>query len=102
MQQGSAPRLALAATPDALDRAIRNATAWLDRNQDEQGFWVGMLESNQCMEAEWLLAMHVMGIEEDPKKPGLLQTILDAQREDGSWEVYYDAPTGDINSTVEC
>ncbi len=29
-------------------------------------------------------------------------TLLKAQRPDGSWESYYQAPQGDINSTVEC
>lgn len=101
MQQGKAPHLALAVPPARLDDAIDAALAWLDQRQDPTGFWVGMLESNQCMEAEWLLAMHVLGID-DPKKAGLLQTVLGAQREDGSWEVYFDAPSGDINATVEC
>ncbi|MBT8136543.1 MAG: squalene--hopene cyclase [Gammaproteobacteria bacterium] len=99
---GSARPAALAVTPQQLSDAIDRAAAWLDDNQLEDGSWVGMLESNQCMEAEWLLVMHVVGRDNDPKKPGLIQTILDAQRDDGSWEVYYDAPTGDINATVEC
>ena len=30
------------------------------------------------------------------------RTLLNAQRPDGSWEIYYAAPNGDINSTVEC
>ena len=32
----------------------------------------------------------------------LVATLLKAQRPDGSWEAYYDAPQGDINGTVEC
>ena len=94
--------VALAILPGQLDASIGRAIGWLDAGQDPEGFWVGMLESNQCIEAEWLLAMHVLGIDDDPKLPGLIQTVLDAQRADGSWEVYYDAPTGDINATVEC
>ena len=61
-----------------------------------------MLESNQCMEAEWILAQHILGIEDDPKYAGIVRAILDQQRDDGSWEVYFDAPNGDINATVEC
>ncbi|MDH3588964.1 MAG: squalene--hopene cyclase, partial [Gammaproteobacteria bacterium] len=99
----STARVAAAAiSPERLSDALNKATLWLDNNQLEDGSWVGMLESNQCMEAEWLLLMHVVGRNDDPKKPGLIQTVLDAQRDDGSWEVYYDAPTGDINATVEC
>ncbi len=84
-----------------LDRSIAKALAWLDREQTEDGFWVGMLESSYCMEAEWLLAMHFLGYEH-PREADLVATLLAAQRSDGAWESYYDAPSGDINSTVEC
>ena len=67
-----------------LDDAIDRAVGWLDREQDPEGFWVGMLESNQCMEAEWLLAMHFLGYEH-PRKDSLVETILAAQRVVGAW-----------------
>jgi squalene-hopene/tetraprenyl-beta-curcumene cyclase len=54
------------------------------------------------MEAEWLLAFHILGIDSHPLKAGLIQGILDRQRTDGSWEVFFQAPNGDINATVEC
>jgi squalene-hopene/tetraprenyl-beta-curcumene cyclase len=81
--------------------AIARAIDWLDREQHEEGFWVGMLESSYSMEAEWLLAMHLLGYDY-PRKDALVGTLLAAQREDGAWESYYAAPQGDINSTVEC
>jgi squalene-hopene/tetraprenyl-beta-curcumene cyclase len=84
-----------------LDDAIDRAIGWLDREQDPEGFWSGMLESNHCIEAEWLLAMHFLDYEH-PRKSDIVATILKAQRDDGSWEIYYDAPAGDINATVEC
>lgn len=85
-----------------LDSGIDSALVWLDENQDPAGYWVGMLETNCCIEAEWLLAMHVLGVEDDPKRDGMVRTILNAQRPDGAWQVYYDAPNGDMNATVEC
>ena len=85
----------------AITGAIEDGLRWLDANQDPEGFWVGLLESNVCMEAEWLLVMHFLGVRDDPKKDGLVQGILNHQRSDGSWETYYDAPQGDINATVE-
>ena len=85
----------------SLDEGINAATAWLYREQADEGYWVGMLQSNCCMEAQWLLAMHFLSYEH-PHKPNIIQTLLNAQREDGSWEIYYDAPDGDINTTVEC
>ncbi|HEX6996640.1 MAG TPA: squalene--hopene cyclase [Gammaproteobacteria bacterium] len=84
-----------------LDEAIDKAIAWLDREQDPEGFWVGMLESSYSMEAEWLLAMHFLGYEH-PRRRDIVATILNAQRPDGAWESYYGAEQGDINSTVEC
>ncbi len=54
------------------------------------------------MEAQWVLAMHFLGITDDPKYPGVIQAILNEQREDGAWEVYHQSPMGDINTTVEC
>lgn len=82
-------------------QATAAAVQWLEANQHPEGFWVGLLETNVCIEAEWILAFHFLGIMHDPKIPALRQGILDEQREDGSWEVYYRARQGDINATVE-
>ncbi len=84
-----------------LDEAIDRAMGWLDSEQEAEGFWVGMLESSPCMEAEWLLAMHFLGISH-PRQRDIVATLIAAQREDGAWESYFKAPHGDINSTVEC
>ena len=87
---------------DRLSSAIANGVDWLLDRQDADGFWVGMLESNSCMEAQWILAMHFLGIEDKRKLGGMVASILNEQRADGSWEVYHNAPAGDINTTVEC
>ena len=84
-----------------LGAAIGSGLQWLERQQNEAGFWVGMLESSYCIEAEWLLAMHIVGYEH-PRKEDLVRTLLRGQRPDGAWESYYRAPNGDLNSTVEC
>ncbi len=86
----------------SLGQTIERARQWLIKQQQPDGFWVGMLESNSCMEAQWVLAMHFMGVENDPKYDKVIRSILREQREDGSWEVYHNAPHGDINTTVEC
>jgi squalene-hopene/tetraprenyl-beta-curcumene cyclase len=87
---------------DRLGDAIANGVDWLLDRQDPDGFWVGMLESNSCMEAQWILAMNFLGIEDKKKLGGMVASILNEQRGDGSWEVYHNAPAGDINTTVEC
>ena len=85
----SAPR-ALDTPAELADATISKAIGWLDRHQTPEGFWVGMLESNYCMEAEWLLAMHFLGYRH-PREKDLVATLLNAQRPDGSWEAYYQA-----------
>jgi len=85
-----------------LSNAIGDAVDWLERNQHPEGYWVGMLETNSCMEAQWILALHFLGIKNDPKYTKVIRCILNEQRSDGSWDVYYGASKGDINATVEC
>jgi squalene-hopene/tetraprenyl-beta-curcumene cyclase len=85
----------------ALDRAIAEAARWLAERQKPEGYWVGRLESNACMEAQWCLALWFMGLEDHHLRPRLAQSLRRSQREDGSWEIYHGAPAGDINTTVE-
>jgi squalene-hopene/tetraprenyl-beta-curcumene cyclase len=93
------------AAPDLnveLEQTIHRATDWSVRNQHAGGHWVGFLETNCTMEAEWILGMHILGVKDDPKKEGVLQAIRKMQRPDGAWEVYHQAESGDMNATVEC
>lgn len=85
-----------------LEQTINRATDWSCRNQHPGGHWVGFLETNCTMEAEWILGMHILGVKDDPKKEGVLQAIRRMQRPDGAWSVYYEAESGDMNATVEC
>lgn len=84
-----------------LSQTIKSACHWMESRQYPGGYWMGMLQSNACIEAEWILAFHVLGQEEALDINKLAKGILDEQRPDGSWETYYNAPQGDINSTVE-
>lgn len=86
----------------AIDAAIESALAWSRRHQASDGHWVGRLESNCCMEAQWILALHFIGWSDHPVRDELVRAVLGEQRADGSWEVFRDAPAGDINTTVEC
>ena len=84
-----------------LSGVIDSAADWLAKRQKPEGYWVGQLESNSCMEAQWILCLWVIGQEDHHLRPRLAQSLLDQQREDGSWEVFHNAPAGDINTTVE-
>jgi len=80
---------------------IEAALSWSEAHQDAAGSWCGTLESNACMEAEWLLAFYLLGYDY-AHRDALVRGILQRQRSDGAWETYFDAPSGDINATVEC
>ncbi len=81
--------------------SIETAADWLAARQKPEGYWVGRLESNSCMEAQWILALWFMGLEDHPVRPRLAESLRQAQREDGAWQIFHDAPAGDINTTVE-
>lgn len=85
----------------ALERSIDEAARWLAERQKPEGYWVGRLESNACMEAQWCLALWFMGLEDHHLRPRLARSLRQSQREDGSWQIYHGAPAGDINTTVE-
>ena len=44
------------------DIHIKNAVKWLLSKQCEGGYWNAELETNCCMEAQWLMAFKFCGI----------------------------------------
>lgn len=71
----------------ALSASIEDAADWLAKRQKPEGYWVGRLESNACMEAEWVLAMWFMGLEDHPLRPRLAESLRLTQAEDGAWRI---------------
>jgi len=85
----------------AMQASVKSAVQWLIDNQKPDGHWVGSAQSNACMEAQWCLALWFLGLEDHPLRPRLAQSLLETQRPDGSWQIYFGAANGDINTTVE-
>jgi squalene-hopene/tetraprenyl-beta-curcumene cyclase len=85
----------------ALHRTIDAAADWLIKRQNPEGYWVGRLESNACMEAQWRLALWFMRLDGHHLAPRLAESLRRSQSADGSWRIYFEAPAGDINTTVE-
>ena len=79
----------------------RKATDWLDRDQTPDGFWVGMLESSYCMEAEWLLAMHFLG-HPPSARTGSGRHAAERAADGRLLGELLRGAEGDINGTVEC
>jgi len=89
--------------PERLHHGISKAQKLLLKQQYPDGFWWYTLEANESIGAEFLFLLHVLKLEKKYSKiqKGLIQRMLQEQREDGSWGIYYGAP-GDISTTLEC
>jgi squalene-hopene/tetraprenyl-beta-curcumene cyclase len=80
--------------------AVRAASDHLLAQQDAQGWWSGELETNVTMTAEHVLLLSFLGLSHDDIRDGAIRHLLQAQREDGSWGLYHDAPA-DLSTTIE-
>jgi squalene-hopene/tetraprenyl-beta-curcumene cyclase len=83
-----------------MDGALTAAVGWLLDHQHSDGWWVGELETNVTMTAEHVLLCRFLGVDLEPIRQGAIRHILRAQREDGSWALYYEAPA-DLSTTIE-
>lgn len=89
-------------TPDraALAGAIRRSQDYFLRTQHPDGYWVGELETNVCMAAEYLLLTHFLGARDDARWSKIANYLRDQQHPDGTWAIYHGGPP-DLNATVE-
>lgn len=91
------------ASDEEITEGISKAMGWLEEKQSPDGFWVGRLFSNSCMEAQWIMLQHVLGLGRSDKKfDAVVRAILRERQSDGTWLIYPGAEGGDINTTVEC
>ena len=80
--------------------SLSSAVAWLLDRQDRAGWWSGELETNVTMTAEHVLLLQFLGLSHDEIREGAIKHILGAQREDGTWALYHEAPA-DLSTTIE-
>src|SRR5579884_882754 len=84
----------------SMDESLTRAVRWLLEAQDSRGWWCGELETNVTMTAEHVLLMRFLGLDLSPIREGAIAHILHAQREDGSWALYWEGPA-DLSTTIE-
>ncbi len=86
---------------DALDTAISRLHDYFRDTQHDSGYWWGELESNNTMEAEYVMLCRFLGRHNSEREKHIVNYLLSKQNNDGSWSVYYGAP-GDLSTSVEC
>ncbi|MBX5467932.1 MAG: squalene--hopene cyclase [Firmicutes bacterium] len=93
--------MGLLATGPALTRtAVESAVAHLLQRQREDGSWWGLLASNVCMEAEYVLLAHCLDRRDPTREAQIARHLLHNQTPEGAWVLYAGGP-GDLNATVE-
>lgn len=73
----------------------------LELQNSSEGYWYFTLEANESIGAGFIQLMHFLGAVDMEVQKGIQNRILQTQKEDGSWGLYYSAP-GDLSTTVEC
>src|SRR5207244_2801954 len=91
LSKGGEPRL-----KQALDRAVQ----WLLERQDVEGWLCGELETNVTMTAEHVLLLRFLELSLERIRDGAIRHILNNQRDDGSWALYFGGPA-DLSTTIE-
>ena len=82
------------------EHALHRSIGWLLQTQSTEGWWSGELETNVTMTAEHVLLFRFLGLPLDEFRIGAIAHILNNQRADGSWALYYDGPA-DLSTTIE-
>jgi squalene-hopene/tetraprenyl-beta-curcumene cyclase len=83
-----------------VDGAIRRTRRYYLGQQYQAGYWWYELESNVTITAEYLMLFRFLGIKDVEKERKIVNYILDHQREDGTWAIYFNGP-GDVSTSVE-
>jgi squalene-hopene/tetraprenyl-beta-curcumene cyclase len=84
----------------ALDETIQRTQDYFLRTQNPAGYWIGELETNVCMAAQYLLLTHFLGARNEERWRKVANYIRSQGRDDGAWAIYEGGPP-DINATVE-
>ncbi len=90
-----------APSPEELDESVERLHGYFRRIQDAAGYWWAELESNNTMEAEYVMLCRFLGHHNPGRERHIVKYLLSKQLRDGSWAIYYGAP-GDLSTTVEC
>ena len=83
-----------------LQEVIRLAVDHLLSLQAPEGFWVGELEADTTLEADYIFFLHVLGKLDGRRSTKLANYIRRRQLPDGGWNIYAGGPS-ELNATVK-
>lgn len=89
-----------AISPDRLRASLDRGTGRLLELQSRDGSWMGELESNASISAEYLLLRHFLGIVDPAREAATVSYLRRQQLPDGSFGIAPGVP-GDISVTAE-
>lgn len=84
-----------------LQTAIDRAQSVLRAYQTQDAYWWFTLEANEAIGAEYVFLMHILDCVDPVVLKGLAERMLQEQRADGTWGLYWDAPP-ELSTTIEC
>jgi squalene-hopene/tetraprenyl-beta-curcumene cyclase len=103
----SQPLSAIAATPPGSREWVKRVSEAIERSrryflttQAPEGFWVGELQSNVTITAEYIMFQFFLGHPNPERIRKAARYILRTQQPDGGWNIYYGAPS-ELSTTVE-
>ncbi|MGH9342337.1 MAG: squalene--hopene cyclase, partial [Terriglobia bacterium] len=83
-----------------LKEAVSRATAYLLSLQKESGYWIGELEADSTLEADYIFFLHLTGNASPTRIAKLAHTIRREQLAGGGWNIYAGGPP-ELNATVK-
>jgi squalene-hopene/tetraprenyl-beta-curcumene cyclase len=83
-----------------LDDAIARAQAHVLSCQAPDGHWVGEVEANTTITAEYLLLCHLLGRGHRPRETKMLRYLRREQGPDGGWHLYAGGPAN-LSATIK-
>ena len=86
---------------DRVESGIARAVNWFWDKQHEQGYWVGELEADSMLEADYIFMHTLLGTGDRGKMERCINQILRHQNEDGGWSLYPGGPSN-VNYGVKC